>query len=238
MTISNGIGIATGWQELSGTPAPPSPCVWVATFGNYTSYGVPPLFADAALTIPLWSDPLGNGYLRTLMNSMGGDAYLPYTDIGNVNSGSLFLYYYGTSDMPIDVYDGFGNLGYTIYFQKLTPIYAASCQPDYCYEATFNKTYNKLIRIYFNGITPNVISADMVQSPPDYGTLDIQFSTTEIQQLLNWIYGASALYSIVDNGTTYTVRFENCYYWGMAPIIELIDPSSNILNVPLSSVGC
>jgi hypothetical protein len=237
MTIVSGIGIATGWQELSGTPAPPSPCAWVATFENYPSYGVPPLFADAALTIPLWSDPLGNGYLRTLMNSMGGDVYLPYTDTTNFNFGSLLLYYYGTSDMPIDVYDGLGNLSYTIYFQKLTPAYAASCQPDYCYEATFDKTYGKLARIYFNG-TATALSAEMIASPPDYAPIDVFLSTTSMQQLVNWIYGASALYSIVDNGATYTVRFENCYYWGMAPIMEVIDASNNILNVPLSSVGC
>jgi hypothetical protein len=236
MTIVSGIGIATGWQELSGTPAPPSPCAWVATFENYTSY-VFPLYADAGLTTPLWSDPSGNGYLRNLMNGMGGDVYLPYSAISDFNSGSLFLYYYGTLDMPIDVYDGFGNLVYTINFQKLTPTYAASCQPDYCYEATFDKTYNKLMKIYFNNTSTNIL-ANLLESPPDYATIDVFLSTTSMQQLVNWIYGASALYSIVDNGATYTVRFENCYYWGMAPIMEVIDASNNILNVPLSSVGC
>jgi hypothetical protein len=236
MTISNGIGIATGWQQLSGTPVPPAPCTWFATFPNFTSYGTP-LYADAAMTTPLWIDPFGNGYLRNLMNSMGGDAYLPYTDTTYFNVGSIFLYYYDVSDMPIDVYDSFGNLAYTINFQKLVPTYAGSCQPAYCYEATFDKTYNKLVRIYFDFVS-GYGSSDLIISPPDYGTLDIQFSTTEIQQLLNWIYGNSALYSVVDNGTTYTVRFENCYYWGGAPIIELIDSSSNLLSVPLSSVGC
>jgi len=236
MTISNGIGIATGWQELSGTPAPPSPCAWFATFENYTSYNFP-LYADAGLTTPLWSDIYGNGYLRTLMNGMGGDVYLPYTDTGNFNFGSLFLYYYDVSDMPIDVYDSFGNIVVVINFTRLAPTYAGSCQPDYCYEATFDKTYNKLIRIYFNGTASN-ITADMTQSPPDFGLIDVYTSTTSMQQLVNWIYGPSALYSIVDNGTTYTVRFENCYYWGMAPIMEVIDPSNNLLNVPLSSVGC
>lgn len=139
--------------------------------------------------------------------------------------------------MPIDVYDAFGSLVYTINFQKLTPTWAASCQPDYCYEATFDKTYDKLSRIYFNGTSTNML-ANMTESPPDYNAIDVYLSTTSMQQLLNWIYGASALYSIVDNGTTYTVRFENCYYWGMAPIMEVIDPSNNLLNIPLDSVGC
>ena len=229
----NGIGIASGWQQL-GTPTPTN-CTWFATFPNYNSYGAPPLYADAGLTTPLWSDINGNGYLRTLMNGMGGNAYLPFTDTGGFNSGSLFLYYYGSSDMPIDVYDGFGNLVYTINFQKVAPAYASSCEPVYCYEGTFDKTYDKVLKIEF--FEPTFTSTDLMQSPPSYALIDVT-DNTNMEKLVTWIYGADAGYVLIDNGTTYTMRFVNCYYWGTAPSIVVIDSSFNLLPVLLSPTSC
>jgi len=191
------------------TPALPTTCLYI----SYVDFGAVmsnDLFFDDALTQPLFINNIGDGALRTMMQTNGGELYGIWNDAGNFIFSGCNLYYYGTSGMNIDVYD-LGGLVMTIEFNPMSA-FALPCQALQCYSVTIDGFYTYLYVIDYN--TPLVTSNINVLSNPPYGSqIDL---TDEISAGLFFrqLYGQDAVYSLVVNpDTSYTITLNNAINW-------------------------
>jgi hypothetical protein len=191
------------------TPALPTTCLYI----SYVDFGaVTPtsLFFDAALTQPLFTNNIGDGALRTMMQTNGGELYGVWSDGGNAIFSGCNLYYYGTSGMNIDVYD-LGGLVMTIEFNPMSA-FALPCQALQCYSVTIDAFYAYLYVIDYN--TPLVTSnINVLSNPPYNNQIDL---TDEISAGLFFrqLYGQDAVYSLVVNpDTSYTITLNNAINW-------------------------
>lgn len=183
MTMVSGIGIATGWQELGGTPAPPANLLRLGYDSPY-NYG----YTD-------WTGWTWNGLdmvtqIKSVMQSYLGDCavYDSVTSAPFVTLNNLFFYYQNTSDISIDVLDPLGNPVSFFTFQTCTSI-GGPCDAGYCYTASFDTT-DKICNIkmlnylglpYFDSFNSDPYNAyvDVV----DQASLDVLFKL---------LYGPSA----------------------------------------------
>ena len=187
-------------------------CLYLG-FIDFSSIPALDLFFDAAYTQPLFTNSLGAGQLRTLMQSNGGEVY------GLIYDGSSFVFegchcfYYGTSANNIDVYSAtLGGYYGTISFAPISSSFVP-CDATTCYTATYNNTSTILSML--NYITPaiNLNSISLFINPPigaDIFLSDVNTMTLLFKQQ----YGQSAVYSYVDNGNgTSTITLDKAIDW-------------------------
>ncbi len=190
-----------------GTP-PQTRCLYVAMVDFLASAN--DLFFDDGLTQPMFSNNIGDGALRTMMQTDGGELYGIWNDGSNFIFSGCHIYYYGTSAMNIDVYSIGGYLQ-TITFSPMSA-FALPCEDLQCYTVTIDEQYTKLQMIVYN--TPVVTTNIQLNSNPPYGA-DIDL-TDEISTALFFreLYGQNVNYTYVDNGNgTYTITMDKAIDW-------------------------
>lgn len=237
MTIVSGIGIATGWQELSGSVPPPPACNYCLNFfqypdvAGYPSYHFQSFYMDAAATVPAFSPVLndainGEGGLRALLQSMGGDVagvYQSPTFVWN------YLLYYQGGPVSIPLYDSLGNVAYTLVFSKFED-YGYPCTDNNNYCVQFSNTYNVLSRFNASGGPLGIIDfywgafTDIYPYGANYLTLT---DTIQMNKFIKMLYGPSAGYTLVDDGVNYNFTITNALFYGVPRIIP-----SNTFGTP------
>jgi len=212
--------------EGSGTP--PAPYCYYYAYIDFYSENITQLYLDEGATQQLLNDIYGNGNLRNQLTSLGGDIYWFMLDNDTFTFQGTWLYYYGNAPTTIDIYDQFGNIFTTIFFQEGSAN-GVSCDSENNYEMTFDKGYNRFSRFGFESI--NNINAQMPTSTPytsDYTDL------TLMQNLISWTFGNGASYSLIDNGATYTMQIRNAIYWNGYPRWELYDGGGNTIQLTMT----
>jgi hypothetical protein len=204
-----------------GTP-PPSPCLYVA-FVDFGSLQPIDLFFDAALTQPLFTNNIGDGALRSLMQFNGGELYGVFNDFGNFIYSGCHMYYYGTSANNFDVYTLGGYLT-SVSFNPMSA-FALPCENMICYTTTLDSNFNRLY--YIEYVTPVLYEyLDLLVNPPYASFIDL---TDEISSALFFrqLYGQNLNYTYVDNGNgTSTITLDKAIDWnnnGSGIYLEIFD---------------
>lgn len=225
------------WSEDNATYTDMVPCGYVPPVAPYCYYyayvdffteNLTQLYLDEGATQQLINDIYGNGNLRNQLTSLGGDIYWFMLDNDTFTFQGSWLYYYGNTPTTIDIYDQFGILFTSIYFQEGSAS-GVSCDSENNYEMTFDKGYDRFSRFGFESI--NNINAQIPTSTPytsDYTDL------TLMQDLITWTFGNGASYNLIDNGATYTMQIRNAIYWNGYPRWELYDGGGNTIQLTMT----
>lgn len=169
----------------------------------------------------MFTNNIGDGTLRTYLQSLNGELYYPISDNGNFIYSGMHIYYEATSPFYIDVYF-FGGLYGTIYFQKVSD-FGLSCNPIQCFTLTYDNAYTKLSNIYF--VTPLVtcnINFETSNNPPFNSTIDMD-DVPSMTLLLKELYGQSVNYTYVDNGNgSSTITIDKMLNWSGMNQIDIV----------------
>lgn len=212
-----------------GTPA--DECMYYATInlGNPNSVNYSDFYLDQAATIPAF-DPGINGYngdgnLRNLLQSLGGDIFGIVCN-GGPFDGTFYCHIVGTSTYGILIYDSNGSIVNGLNFEKATT-YGMSCKPNSCYTATIDQPQIRLVTLEIYSYFYLNIDYQFAQSYK-YGSLYMDLSDMiQMQEFCNRLYGSTCIYDYKDNGNgTYTIQISNAYNLGAAPIFYVSDGSS------------
>lgn len=212
-----------------GTPA--DECMYYATInlGNPNSVNYSDFYLDSAATIPAFDSGIngynGDGNLRNLLQSLGGDIFGIVCN-GGPFDGTFYCHIVGTSTYNVPIYDSVGSLVNGLSFEKATT-YGMSCKPNFCYTATIDQPQIRLVTLEIYSYFYLNIDYQFAQSYK-YGSLYMDLSDMgQMQEYCNRLYGSTCIYDYKDNGNgTYTIQISNAYNLGAAPIFYVSDGSS------------
>jgi hypothetical protein len=225
MGIANGIGIAQGWQQLSGGGGPTPPTSRIS-FGYYNSNS---LGSFQAFNVIIDNDPMNNVYTvdpietGTLLQSQyqldSGAFQLNYA------AEAVYAWQVATTNITSNLSGYDYNPSMAMYIPIGTLLISYDLTKD-CY----------LISEPITGYVPNIITISVcgINFIIDTGGAFPDANDIFFAQQLQSIFGASAVIISSDDGIKTYVEVSNCYTQIKPVAIEFIDPIG--VNPPYTAV--
>lgn len=213
MTIASGIGIATGWQKLSGTP----------TCDNFRYATVSSVFGASLYNFAGWTIDGVDFDLNyiSVANSKGCSTNDPVTNLAELFFGQeVIFWYYGTSDPVFTILDNIGN--------PITLNWKTICNKT-CYEAIIPSAFSFIGDIisgvdFLNPIYPNKTwGANLDVSNP----VEVALAEAYYKQLSGADTTITSTYDAINDW--YVVQIKDAYlayapYFSTFPFNEITCP--------------
>ena len=201
-------------------PIPPDSCLYIGFFDlNLEPYDT--MFFDSACTQPLFTNNIGDGALRSLMQSNGGELYFPYYNGSSFVFQGCNLFYYGTSVIPIDIYSNLFGYVTSVYWYKNSDV-GNPCRELSCFTATIESAFDKLANMKYY----NIADIYLPNNPPYNSMIDVT-DITSMTLFFKETLGADIVYTYNDNGDgTYTITITNAIKYsnyGFEPELRFFD---------------